>query len=308
MAEKEKNLLMKAYSKKTFLKIKQELDFGEGKVVFSFVDQNNVSDHIDIYMDAVEFATDIARECSLVTNERLFKKLIAEKEKGESYPAAVYTSPMGGNATGNNGKPICRYFEISPASSVGDVLFTAKVFPAIKSETGAYIAEKGAKALMTLRVPCSYRDLRGMALRWEYLEKDFFSRKFTAENMKSDYTRNNADEDSAVCIPDTGNVQNVETSDVPNSDSSVNKTKVISEKLTAYDNIVELKPGLKACRVKKANSDQPLRMIIMLDKVDAKRFDEFENALKQQLSKNKTLSFTANVAEKGNDIYLRDFA
>ncbi len=165
--------------------------------MFSFVDLNKPADHIDIYMDAVEFASEIAHECGLETNERLFRALKAEKAKGEQYPKAVYTSPVGGNATGNNGRPISRYFEISPAIK-GDVLFTAKAFPAEKNDKGAFIAKKGEKAILTLRVPCSYKDLKGMSIRWRYLEQDAFSKKYTVANMKSEYERKYQDSEETT--------------------------------------------------------------------------------------------------------------
>lgn len=193
MAEKEKDLLMSVYGGSAFLKIKQALEIG--KVCFSFVDIKEPKNHIDIYMDAVEFATEIAHECGLETNERLFRALKAEKDKGDQYPKAVYVSPVGGNATGNNGKPISRYFEISPAAQKGDVLFTAKAFPAEKNATGAFIAKKGEKALLTLRVPCLYKDLKGMALKWKFLEEDYMRSVYTVAGMKSEYGHRPADID-----------------------------------------------------------------------------------------------------------------
>lgn len=308
MAEnKEKDLLLRIYGGQAFLKVKQVLDFGEGKICFSFVNINNPKDCIDVYIDAVEFATEIAHECSLDTNERLFVKLQKEKAKGEQYPKAVYTSPVGGNATGNNGKPISRYFEISPANK-GDVLFTAKSFPAEKNDKGAFIAKKGAAAISTLRVPCSYKDLKGMALKWSYLEKDFFTRKYTLENMKSDYYKN-IDENETTYTPDADDTvsESVPIAPTPEPAAST-KAKVVSGKFTAFDNVVELKPGMKACRIRKQGEDTPLRMIILTDKVDMNKFGEFEKALSDRIAKNLTLSFTAEVAERGNDIYLSKFA
>ncbi len=307
MAEKvERDLLLRAYGSKAFLKVKQVLEFGEGKVCFSFVDINNPKVFIDIYMDAVEFATEIAHECSLATNERMFVKIRKEKEKGADYPAAIYTSPVGGNATGNNGSPISRYFEISPANK-GEVLFTAKAFPAEKNSTGAYIAKSGAKALATLRVPCSFKDLRGMALRWEYLEKDFFTRKFTVENMRSDYVRN-IDASETTYTPTSEDHESTNTDTKPAETQSATKAKIVTEKFTAFDNVVELKPGMKACRIRKQGDETPLRLIVLTDKVDANKFEEFEKALTDRIAKSSTLSFTADVAMKGTDVYLSKFA
>ena len=129
----EKNLLAAYYGKKAFVKIKQVLEIG--KMQFSFVNLENAKEHVDVYMEAEEFG------CILmggIKNSTLIKALMTEKAKGEEYPKAVWTSPVGGNAKGNNGKPISRYFEISP-SSKGEVLFTAYAFPATQNETGAFM-------------------------------------------------------------------------------------------------------------------------------------------------------------------------
>ena len=144
----EKNLLAAYYGKKAFVKIKQCLEIG--KIQFSFVDLANSKNFIDVYMLAEEFGAILMAG---IKNGSLIKAIMTEKGKGEQYPKAIWQSPIGGNATGNNGKPISRYFEISP-SSTSEVLFTAHTFPAVKNDKGDFIKEKVSKALLTLRVQC----------------------------------------------------------------------------------------------------------------------------------------------------------
>lgn len=179
----EKNVLHSFYSSKAFVKIKQCLSIG--KMLFSFVSKENSKEqHIDCYLEAEEFG---ALLMARIRSGQLFKDLLAEKAKGEKYPKAVWTSPMGGNATGNNGKPISRYFTISPGSTA-DVVFTAFVYPATQNETGAFIAVKGEKPLLRLIVSCSYDDLRLMLYKWSFLEQDYMASKWCLANMQNDFT------------------------------------------------------------------------------------------------------------------------
>ena len=186
MAEsnKEKNVLQAMYTKNTFVKIKQCLEID--KMLFSFVDMNT-KEHIDCYMDAEEFGVLLMRK---IYDGSLKYEIDAEKALGAQYPRAVWTSPIGGNSTGNNGMPISRSFNIAPGSSA-PIVITASTYPAVKSETGAFVAIKNSKPLKIIRVACKYEDLLMMANRWKYLEKDYMSKKYTMENMKSDYTPTN---------------------------------------------------------------------------------------------------------------------
>ena len=177
----EKNLLTALYGGNAFVKIKQCLEIG--KIQFSFVDLTNTKNHIDCYMEAEEFGAVLMAS---IKSGALIDAIIAEKAKGEQYPKAVWTSPIGGNGTGNNGHPISRYFEISPASK-GEVLFTAFTFPAQKNDKGAYIKVKGSKPILTLRIPCKYDDLKILAYKWSFLESDYMSEKYSLSNMRSDY-------------------------------------------------------------------------------------------------------------------------
>lgn len=179
--DKDKNVLSAFYTKKDFLKIKQCLEIG--KIQFSFVNIENPKKKVECYMLAEEFGAILMRD---IQSGRLIRDLVDEKAKGEQYPKPVYTSPIGGNATGNNGSPICRYFTISPGSR-SEVVFTGTALPAEQSSTGAFIAKKGAQALEKFNIPCAYNDLRILQYKWSFLEKDYMTKKYCLQNMKSDY-------------------------------------------------------------------------------------------------------------------------
>lgn len=315
--KEEKNLLTALYGSAAFVKIKQCLEIG--KIQFSFVDLKNGKNHIDCYMEAEEFGAILMNS---IKDKSLIKAILNEKAKGEQYPKAVYTSPVGGNATGNDGKPISRYFEISPASK-GEVLFTAYAFPAEKNDKGAFIKLKGSKSLLTLRIPCTFKDLYILSYKWSFLEHDYMTKKYTLENMKSDY---HVKPEDAQTYPDqmlesdtskpmssdddyiSGNddVPCVGTTPSNSVPAPAAKTKTV--KLTATSEMVQLKgKKIKVCKVNLADKEK--RLICLTDKfVDQKRLSDFENQLKDRIAQHKTLEFKGEICEKGNDLYLCKFA
>ena len=303
----EKNLLASYYGASAFVKIKQCLEIG--KVQFSFVDLKNTKDHIDCYMEAEEFGAILMAS---IKSGSMIKKLLEEKAKGEQYPKAVWTSPIGGNGTGNNGKPISRYFEISPAAK-GEVLFTAHAFPAIKNDKGAFIKEAGSKALLTLRIPCTYNDLKILQYKWSFLEADYMSSKYCLANMKSEYTPkvedtySSEDTHSSPIFSDDDEVPYVGTDSVnEEKETKTAETKVV--KLVATSELLSITgKAAKVCSV--TLNGQSKRLICLTDRFqDTKKLSDFETQLKKQISSNKTLEFKGEVAEKGNDIYLCKFA
>ncbi len=311
----EKNLLAAYYGKKAFLKIKQCLEID--KIQFSFVEKDDAKNHIDCYMEAVEFGAILMQG---IKNASLLKALYDEKKKGDQYPKAVFTSPIGGNATGNKGKPVSRYFTISPASS-GEVLFTAYSFPAEKSPTGAFIKVKDSKPIITLRVPCSINDLKVLAYKWSFLENDYMSKKYSFENMKSDYQPKCDDTyDTSVNEPSEDDMENKSSSydveDVPfvGTDSPVNedKEKLVESKMKTIKLVatsaLEVVKGknIKVCRVTLDGTER--RLICLMDKIKDERFPVFEDQLNSRVASKKTLEFKAEVAEKGSDLYLKRFA
>lgn len=310
--KEEKNLLAAYYGNNAFVKIKQCLEIG--KIQFSFVDKTNTKEHIDCYMEAEEFGAILMAG---IKNGSLIKALVAEKEKGEQYPKAVWTSPVGGNATGNNGSPVSRYFDIAPASK-GEVLFTAYAFPAEKNETGAFIKVKGSKALLTLRIPCTYNDLKILQYKWSFLEADYMSNKYTFENMKSDrqpkcedtYSSTPIDSYESVSeeIPQEEEVPFVGSENTPKQEEPkkavAEVVKLIAKsELTAVPN----KNNIKVCNVDLNGTERQL--IWLTDKfVDKAKLSQFEEQLKLRVLANKTLEFRAEVCSKGDNLYICKFA
>lgn len=306
----EKNLLGAYYGGNAFFKIKQCLEIS--KVQFAFVDKANAKNHIDCYMEAEEFGAVLMAG---IKNGSLIKALMTEKEKGEQYPKAVYTSPIGGNGTGNNGKPISRYFEISPAAK-GEVLFTAYTYPAERNTTGAFIKVKGSKPLLTLRIPCTYNDLKILAYKWSFLEADYMSKKYSFENMKSDYQPSCEDtyaspmqEDTSETPVDTQEDEEVPfvgTDTVSTPAKAEAKTSVVS--LNAVSELTQVpNKNIKICKVEYDGAEK--RMICLTNKFDdLTRLAKFEEQLKQRVASKKTLSFKAEICIKGDDLYLCKFA
>lgn len=317
----EKNLLGAYYGNTAFVKIKQCLEIG--KIQFSFVDKANTRNHIDCYMEAEEFG---ALLMASIKNGAMIKALRDEKAKGEQYPKAVWTSPVGGNGTGNNGKPISRYFEISPGSK-SEVLFTASSYPAEKNDTGAFIKVKGSKAICVLRIPCTYNDLKVLAYKWSFLEADYMSKKYSLANMKSDYQPKcddvyapvvaedehelqpqtefkaiEADEDDEIPFVGTTQLNAPATKEVEKTPSVKVVKLIATSELTQIPN-----KDIKVCKVEHDGTQK--RMVCLTGKfADLKRLAQFEEQLKNRVSAHKTLEFKAEVCDKGNDLYIFKFA
>lgn len=326
----EKNVLAAYYGSKAFVKIKQCLEIG--KVQFSFVDKANSSQHIDCYMEAEEFGAILMAG---IKNGTLINAIVVEKKKGEQYPKAVWQSPIGGNATGNNGRPVSRYFTISPASN-GEVLFTGYAYPAEKNSTGAFIKVKDSQPLITLRVPCTYNDLRVLQYKWSFLEADYMGKKYTLENMKSTYVRQETGEntalqsittqsasepdvvDNAAEAPQTSS--DAEDDGVPfvSSNTPTEASQMPSEptgasepmplKLIAVSALkaVPNRDNTKVCKVTQDGVEK--RLICITNKIMDNRFGDFEKQLADRVSQKQTLSFGAYVSAVGEDLYLLKFA
>ena len=154
-----KEVIFEIYSNKSFLKIKNTC-FAIGKVLFSFVnmDQNKKEiEHIDCYLD-MDRAGAFAKS---ITLGYIKKAADVERSLGKDYPAAVWTSGLGGTkeskAGRDDGKAISRMFDFAPGSNK-PYIFTATQRPGSSNELGLIIPDKGAKAEITVRVPVNDED------------------------------------------------------------------------------------------------------------------------------------------------------
>ena len=152
------------------------------------------------------------------------------------------------------------------------------------------------------------------------------SKKYTLENMRSDYRPVCNDTFVSGDLNDTAADDSEEYSyspgneDVPyvgtdtSSVSAKVKEKAIDTKMktirlvaTSALEDVKGKQNIKVCRVTENGIEH--RLICLMNRIaDKKRFSSFESQLKTRISSNGTLEFKAEVAEKGNDLYLSKFA
>jgi len=177
----EKNVLHTIYNANTFLKIKQWLDGGD-QMIFSFVNMEDKNKSLDIYLSADDMAVFMMEIPSIIDN----LKNNAAKKEPEKY-TIVYQSPYGGNATGNDGKPMSRYFCIQ-AGKYQPVILTAYAYPANKTNSGAFCPIKGAQPFKQVRVSLDKtfaKTLKLIQLKWNYLQDDYFKEKFRLSNMKA---------------------------------------------------------------------------------------------------------------------------
>ena len=179
----EKNLLAAWYGGKAFLKIKQCLEIG--KILFAFVSLEDSKQHIDVYMKAEEFGACLMSDITGL-RRAIAKSKADALSQNKKYPEITYTSPMGGNATANNGSPVSRYFTISSGSSK-EIVFQGIACPATQNNQGAFIPEKGKQPLCRLTVGIDWKDLQILQYKWHFLEQDYMSKKYSFENMKSSF-------------------------------------------------------------------------------------------------------------------------
>ena len=78
-------------------------------------------------------------------------------------------------------------------------------------------------------------------------------------------------------------------------------------KLVATDALTQINgKNIKVCHVTENGLEH--RLICRMDKIKDEKFSGFESQLSSRVSTGKTLEFRAEVAEKGNDLYLHKFA
>lgn len=218
--EEEKDVLARFDGRGVILKVKQALEID--KMLFSFVQygaDNKLTNSVDCYLDASEFGLLMER----IRNESLQKSIFAEKQRwqssGDKYPKEIYISPIGGSHTKDGA--VSRFFSIAPAAKY-DVVFRAMAFPAAVSQTGAFIAQKGAKPIATILVSTTFHELAKMAYKWQWLENDYMSHKYCMANMKNAYrethkeqieaeTRQSIEEIHSVGVPQASAPQSQQT-------------------------------------------------------------------------------------------------
>ena len=201
--ESDNDVIYAVFQKSSFFKVRQAL--GIGKIWFSFKSLQGKQDDIEIYMDVDDFVLGIVRGFTKdINGKRPFDKKFSENfEASKENPAAIYNSPYGGNATGNNGKPISRCFTISPKgitdrdngrAYVPMLHFCAKESQATVSATGGFTPIKNTTPLKTIHVNCSFYDMEKLLLRWSYLQQDYYSKKYCLENMQQKFAKKPEDE------------------------------------------------------------------------------------------------------------------
>lgn len=154
--------------KDTFMKVKGNA-FGIGKVQFAFVkfdkDTSKLIESMEVYMD-MDDALVLAHD---ILSGRISTLAEVEKKKGEKFPQAVWSSPLGGvneekakeKYGRTDGKAISRTFTISPGSAMPFV-FTSMLRPGHTNDMGAIIPE--GKPEITIRVPGDGQSLKKLAV------------------------------------------------------------------------------------------------------------------------------------------------
>ena len=187
----DKDVLQRYDGRGCMLKIKQCLSIDKMELSFvSYGSDNKATANVNCYLDAVDFGL----LCESIRTRELQTAIAKEKARalaaGELYPKVIYTSPMGGRKTDKGA--VSRYFTIAPGSKA-DVVFTGYAFNASVSSTGAFIPTKGERPIASIRVSCTYHALAQLAYKWQWLEKDYMSKKYNMEAMKSEYSREDND-------------------------------------------------------------------------------------------------------------------
>lgn len=272
----ELNVLHAVYSSKTFLKVKQWLEGGQ--MIFSFVNKDT-KDFIDVYFSADEMML----FCDKILNETL-QKIIND---------SGYTSPIGGNSTGNNGKPISRYFSITKGSKV-PYLFKAVIFPAKESTTGAFIPIQGQKPLKEITVPMNEDNLYLIARKWRYLQDDYYREKYCIKNMKSSYQPNNVEK----------NTTSSQTAPAEKKEVGI----TLQEKRVISTTVLKKLDKFPGCFAIKVKTDGKEKQVIFLkeniQKIDVDKWNSFIKLTTQR----NNIPFLAIFYEKNESLYFSKFS
>lgn len=249
-----KKTLLEAYGAKSFLKVYPVLAIDQIK--FSFAEKGKENDGIDCYMSVEEFMADFV---DIINTGELRKLLYNAKkamiEQNLNYGEQVYKSKIGKSGE------ILRQFNIQPGKS------TDLVFQATSSGKGS--------AKKTITVGCEYRELKIMAKKWSYLEKNneaHMLEKYSLKNMASSFVPDASTVGETVSADVQAEVQTGTTKPVntpysysatptpapntvkepvekPTETPNTNNTVSVSTfKLKVTDSVVEMSSGNKALR------------------------------------------------------------
>lgn len=192
------NVIYEIATNTTFVKAKANA-LNIDKLILSFVEFDSKTKqskgNIDIYLDAGEalaFAQEVLS--GKIPTQAVREKKRCNKEKAQ-YPNAVYFSPLGGiseeNAKKRNlrtdGKAISRQFNFAPGAKA-DFVFTAIQKPGhTDTKTKLIIPEKNSKPEILIRVACSARDLKILALMLQTHIQAFYTAKYATGGYDSQY-------------------------------------------------------------------------------------------------------------------------
>lgn len=303
----EKEVLAALYGAKAFVKIKQWLDVG--KMAICFVNLKDTSKYINCYMEAEEFGALFMAD---IKNGSLFRKIQEEKSKtiasGKQFSNSIWSSPIGGNATANNGEPVSRYFTISPGLKT-EIVLTAIQMPAKISDTGAFIAIEHAQPLIKLSIGCSYNDLRILQYKWSFLEHDYMQRKYTLSNMRSEYQKtqseqNMADQSNSITAPvSQGSEKPDETSAPAENVSAPPSYSTLTFKSTSPLKPLKNNPNNYALLAKNKNEEKTIIFLSeKIAKMDEKKWKQFYDLVNQ-----KGVTFKASFMIKDSKYYFKEF-
>ena len=162
----DKDLLHPIWGANSAVKIYQALEIG--KIKFSFFEKEDPTHSIDCYMDVIDFVSDFIDQIN--SGELMKRCAYARKEqaeKGAKYAADIWESRAG---VAQNKEQI-RKFSIQPGS---------------KQEL-AFRAQQNGKNIV---IGFSFRELKNLAYKWSFLEKDWnkiMEGKYNLASMTSEY-------------------------------------------------------------------------------------------------------------------------
>ena len=184
----DKDLLLAIYGGKAFVKIYQALEIG--KIKFSFVNKENPKEHIDCYIDAEDFASDLI---DIIDSDEIRKRAHAaklEKEKTNSrYAKDIWESRVGVSQSDANQ---LRKFTIQPGTSQ-DYAFRA------------------TQNNVNIVVGFAHRELKLLSYRWHFLENDWnkkMMQKYCIANMTSEYHQRQNSEQYARQVEEERQMEN----------------------------------------------------------------------------------------------------